>query len=143
MPTDRNAGSLNRRMSSQRLPLTRSREEIVRQDVEDALAATPAERIEAMIALLDSAYELWATRGLDRDEGLCRFPRITQQRRRGLCRQDLWNGRTEGEFLGVPTAFAGVDELIRMKRATGDAEKDLPDVQRLQALRAGRPTHES
>ena len=33
------------------------------------------------------------------------------------------------------TSFAGVDELIRMKRATGNVEKDLPDVQRLEALR--------
>jgi hypothetical protein len=41
----------------------------------------------------------------------------------------------EGELLGVQTSFAGVDELIRMKRATGNAEKDLPDVQRLEALR--------
>ena len=49
--------------------------------------------------------------------------------------EDVWNGRVESELLGVPTSFAGVDELIRMKRATGNAEKDLPDVQRLEALR--------
>jgi hypothetical protein len=48
-----------------------SRESIIDEEVADALAATPAERIEAMIALLDSAYELWIVRGLDRDEGLC------------------------------------------------------------------------
>lgn len=48
---------------------------------------------------------------------------------------DVWNGRVESELLGVRTSFAGVDELIRMKRATGNAEKDLPDVQRLEALR--------
>jgi hypothetical protein len=34
----------------------------------------------------------------------------------------------------VPVSFAGVAELIRMKRATGNAEKDLPDLQRLEAL---------
>jgi hypothetical protein len=48
---------------------------------------------------------------------------------------DVWNGRLEIDFLGVRTSFAGVDELIRMKRATGNPEKDLPDVQRLEALR--------
>ncbi len=26
---------------------------------------------------------------------------------------DVWNGRVESELLGVPTAFAGVNELIR------------------------------
>jgi hypothetical protein len=75
----------NHRARSRRRLLTTSREEIAREEVEDALAATPAERMQALIALLDSAYELWATRGLDRDEGFCRFPGITQQRRRGLC----------------------------------------------------------
>jgi hypothetical protein len=48
---------------------------------------------------------------------------------------DVWNGRVKSEFLGVPTSFAGVDDLIRMKRATGNVEKDLPDVQRLEAIR--------
>jgi hypothetical protein len=49
--------------------------------------------------------------------------------------EDLWNGRVESELLGIPTSFAGIDELIRMKTATGDPAKDLPDVQRLEALR--------
>jgi hypothetical protein len=53
----------------------------------------------------------------------------------GVDWEDVWNGRVASELLGVPTFFAGVDELIRMKRATGNAEKDLPDVQRLEALR--------
>ncbi|MGA8808693.1 MAG: hypothetical protein WB973_12525 [Thermoanaerobaculia bacterium] len=64
-----------------------SREAIIREEVSDALAATPAERMQALIALLDGVYELWRTRGLDRDEGLCRFPRVTQQRGRGLARE--------------------------------------------------------
>lgn len=81
----------NPRARSRRRPLDGSREAVMEEEVADALAATPAERIEAMIALLDSAYELWVVRGLDRDEGLCRFPGITQQRRRGLCR-DRGNG---------------------------------------------------
>jgi hypothetical protein len=74
------------RARGRRRSLTASPEEIAREEVEDALAATPEERMEALIALLDSAYELWATRGLHRDDGLCRFPGLTQQRRRGLCR---------------------------------------------------------
>jgi hypothetical protein len=53
----------------------------------------------------------------------------------GVNWEDVWNGRVESEFLGVRTWFAGVDELIRMKSATGNAEKDLPDLQRLKALR--------
>src|SRR5450755_95302 len=80
------APSSNRRARGRRLPLTASRETILIEEVMDALAASPAERIEAMVALLDSVYALWALRGLDRDQGLCRFPGITQQRRRGLCR---------------------------------------------------------
>jgi hypothetical protein len=59
--------------------------EIALEEVEDALAATPAEWMQALIVLLDSVYELWVMRGLDRDEGFCRFPGLTQQRRRGLC----------------------------------------------------------
>jgi hypothetical protein len=62
-----------------------SREATVAEQVSDALATTPAERIEAIVGLLDSAYGLWALRGLDRGE-LCRFRGITQERRRGLCR---------------------------------------------------------
>lgn len=56
----------------------------------------------------------------------------------GVDWESVWSNRVEGELLGVRTAFAGVDELIRMKRATGNAEKDLPDVQRLEALRNRR-----
>lgn len=53
----------------------------------------------------------------------------------GVDWDDVWTGRVESELLGVPTSFAGVEELIRMKRATGNMEKDLPDVQRLEAFR--------
>jgi hypothetical protein len=55
----------------------------------------------------------------------------------GVDWNDVWSSRVAGELLGVPTSFASVDALIRMKRATGNAEKDLPDVQRLEALRNG------
>lgn len=78
-------GASNHRARGVRRSLNASRDDIVREEVADAIAATQSERMEALIALLDSAYQLWIARGLDRDEGLCRFPGITQQRRRGLC----------------------------------------------------------
>jgi hypothetical protein len=49
--------------------------------------------------------------------------------------EEVWNGRVESEFMGVPTRFAGIDDLIAMKRATAGVEKDLPDLLRLEALR--------
>jgi hypothetical protein len=52
---------------------------------------------------------------------------------------DVWNGSVASNFLGVPTRFAGVDELIRMKQATGNPEKDLPDLERLQGIKRNRP----
>jgi hypothetical protein len=97
----------------------------MREEVADALNATPAERIEAMIALLESIYQLWAVRGFDRDEGLCRFPQITQQRRRGLC-SDRRNSGT------------GSRSVSNDACATGNSEKDLPDVLRLDVLRDSR-----
>jgi hypothetical protein len=65
--------------------------------------------------------------GLLRIDVLSRVPGVTWA--------DVWQGRVEGEFLGIRTCFAGVEELIRMKQATANAAKDLPDVERLQALR--------
>lgn len=58
----------------------------------------------------------------------------------GVKWEDVWRGRLVSPFLGVPTSFAGVDDLIRMKRATGNPEKDLPDVQRLEAIRKSGET---
>lgn len=40
-----------------------------------------------------------------------------------------------GTFQGVPTRFAGLDDLITMKEASGRREKDLPDLRRLRRLR--------
>ncbi len=60
----------------------------------------------------------------------------------GVAWSDVWNGRVASEFLGVPTHFAGVEELIRMKRATGSPEKDLPDLERLKGIRKGRDEDE-
>ena len=69
-----------------RFGLDVSEEELVAQEVADALAATAEERMAAAVMLLDTAYELWRSKGLADDTGLCRFPGCTQQRRRGLCR---------------------------------------------------------
>jgi hypothetical protein len=52
----------------------------------------------------------------------------------GVQWSDVWSGSVQSEFLGVPTRFAGVDELIRMKQATASADKDLPDLDRLKGL---------
>ena len=48
---------------------------------------------------------------------------------------EVWRRRVAGELLGVPTHFASVEDLIAMKEATGRTDKDLPDVERLRALR--------
>jgi predicted nucleotidyltransferase len=39
-----------------------------------------------------------------------------------------------GEFQGVPTRFACLEDLIAMKAAAGRPEKDLPDLRRLRKL---------
>jgi hypothetical protein len=45
-----------------------------------------------------------------------------------------------GEFRGVPTLFASVEDLIAMKQAAARADKDLPDLERLRLLqRKTRP----
>ncbi|HUQ45895.1 MAG TPA: hypothetical protein VM033_04555 [Gemmatimonadaceae bacterium] len=44
--------------------------------------------------------------------------------------EEAWNGRTTGEFGGVPVAFIGLDELRRNKRVTG-RHKDLADLEAL------------
>jgi hypothetical protein len=41
----------------------------------------------ALVTLLDTCFELWRSRGLTHDAGLCRFPGCAQQRRR-LIRRD-------------------------------------------------------
>lgn len=56
----------------------------------------------------------------------------------GVSWEQVWSHRVEGELLGVPTSFAGLDELIAMKAATGHPEKDLPDIARLRELRRRR-----
>jgi hypothetical protein len=56
-----NALSANKRARGRCLPVTASRDTVMLEEVTDALASTPAERIEAMVALLDSAYELLCT----------------------------------------------------------------------------------
>jgi hypothetical protein len=56
----------------------------------------------------------------------------------GVTWEEVWGGRVESELLGVPTSFAGIEELIKMKRATGDPEKDVPDLHRLLELKRKR-----
>jgi hypothetical protein len=47
----------------------------------------------------------------------------------------VWARSEPGEFQGVPTHFASLEDLIEMKRAAGRIDKDLPDLQRLEELR--------
>lgn len=49
--------------------------------------------------------------------------------------ESVWARRIPGEFIGVPTFFASIDDLIAMKEAAGRPEKDRPDVRRLRRLR--------
>lgn len=53
----------------------------------------------------------------------------------GVTWGELWAHRVQGELLGVPAPFAGLDELIAMKQSTGHPEKDLPDLERLRELK--------
>jgi hypothetical protein len=61
-----------------------SEEELIDHEVEDALNSTPEERMAAAVALLDSACQIWISRGLADEQGLCRVPGRTQQERRVL-----------------------------------------------------------
>jgi hypothetical protein len=53
----------------------------------------------------------------------------------GVTWEKVHRGRVQGELLGVPTSFAGLDDLIAMKEAAGRPEKDIPDLKRLEKLR--------
>lgn len=56
----------------------------------------------------------------------------------GVTWATVWSNRVPGELRGIPTNFAGIDELIAMKEATGRSDKDKPDVARLRKLRKER-----
>lgn len=53
----------------------------------------------------------------------------------GATWDSVWERRVPGELLGVPTHFAGIDDLIAMKEAVGREDKDVPDLKRLRRLR--------
>ena len=56
----------------------------------------------------------------------------------GVTWERVWNSREAGEFRGVSTSFASLDDLIAMKQATGRREKDMPDLARLRKLKKRR-----
>ncbi len=60
----------------------------------------------------------------------------------GATWESVWQNRVQGELLGVPTAFAGLEDLISMKEAAGRTEKDLPDLRRLKKLKERRRSGE-
>jgi hypothetical protein len=49
--------------------------------------------------------------------------------------EDVRRRSVEGSFLGIPTRFAALEDLIAMKRAAARPDKDLPDLLRLERLR--------
>jgi predicted nucleotidyltransferase len=51
---------------------------------------------------------------------------------------DVWRRSEPGDFQGVPTRFASLEDLIAMKAAAGRPEKDLPDLRRLRRLQERR-----
>jgi hypothetical protein len=56
----------------------------------------------------------------------------------GVSWQQIWENKVSGELRGVPTHFAGLDQLISMKEATARREKDRPDLARLRAIKKER-----
>lgn len=56
----------------------------------------------------------------------------------GVTWEQVWSNKDAGEFQGIPTFFAGLDDLIAMKEATGRSDKDRPDLARLRKLRDRR-----
>jgi hypothetical protein len=55
----------------------------------------------------------------------------------GVTWEQVHATRSDGELLGVPAAFASLEELIAMKEAAGRPWKDVPDLRRLRRLRSG------
>jgi len=55
----------------------------------------------------------------------------------GATFEEVWAGRVQDRFGDTPTAFAGLDDLIRMKEAAG-RPKDLEDLRVLRRLRGER-----
>jgi len=53
----------------------------------------------------------------------------------GATWEQVWRNKRPGELMGVPTHFAGIDDLISMKKAANRREKDQPDVRRLRRLK--------
>ena len=47
----------------------------------------------------------------------------------------IWERRVSEVFLGVPTHFASLEDLIAMKEAAARPAKDIPDLKRLKKLR--------
>ncbi len=54
----------------------------------------------------------------------------------GVTFEEVWRNRVESVLGQTPAAFAGLDDLIRMKRAAG-RPKDLEDLRALLILRGG------
>lgn len=71
-------------IKQRKLSLDDSDEAAMREEVEDALRASPEERMRAAVTLLDTVYGLLRRQGMADGEALCRFPVRIQERRPGL-----------------------------------------------------------
>ncbi|MEK7269539.1 MAG: DUF6036 family nucleotidyltransferase [Planctomycetota bacterium] len=58
---------------------------------------------------------------------------------KGVTFEEVWRGRVEDRLGKTPAAFAGLDDLIRMKEAAG-RPKDMEDLRVLRKLKAGGPS---
>lgn len=56
---------------------------------------------------------------------------------KGVSFDEVWSGRVEDRIGETPAAFAGLDDLIRMKEAAG-RPKDLEDLRVLRRLRGAK-----
>lgn len=56
---------------------------------------------------------------------------------KGVSFDEVWSGRVEDRIGETPAAFAGLDDLIRMKEAAG-RPKDLEDLRVLRKLRGAK-----
>jgi predicted nucleotidyltransferase len=108
-------------------------------DLDVFIEPTPENAARARAALIEFGYDLTdvSTDDLLRSKVLIRqylvevdvHPYVA-----GVSFADVWSGRVEGRLGDVDVCFAGLDDLIRMKRAAA-RPKDLEDLRVLEALR--------
>jgi hypothetical protein len=74
---------MERATTQRKIPLAGSSAAAIEQEVEDALRASPEQRMRAVVTLLDTSYDLLRRQGMADGETFCRFPGCIQERRPG------------------------------------------------------------